>query len=91
MDFHAYFEVYLGGYWHTYDARPVVARIGRVKIAHGFDAVDGAFSTIYGVASLTSFEVWAYQMDRKHVRVGDPIDLTKRLDGTEELRFASNA
>ena len=91
MDFHAYYEVYLGGYWHTYDARYNTPRIGRVKIAHGFDAVDGAFSTIYGVASLTSFEVWAYQMDRKHVRVGDPIDLTKRLDGTEELRFAPNA
>ncbi|HEX2827340.1 MAG TPA: transglutaminase family protein [Burkholderiales bacterium] len=91
MDFHAYFEVYLGGCWHTYDARYNMPRIGRVKIAHGFDAVDGAFSTIYGVASLTSFEVWAYQMDRKHVRVGDPVDLTKRLDGTEELRFASNA
>jgi transglutaminase-like putative cysteine protease len=91
MDFHAYFEVYLGGCWHTYDARYNVPRIGRVKIAHGFDAVDGAFSTIYGVASLASFEVWAYQMDRKDVRVGDPVDLSKRLDGTEELRFASNA
>jgi transglutaminase-like putative cysteine protease len=91
MDFHAYFEVYLGGHWHTFDARYNTPRIGRVKIAHGFDAVDGAFSTIYGVASLTSFEVWAYQMDRAHVRVGDAVDLTKRLDGTEELRFAMNA
>lgn len=90
MDFHAYFEVFLGGCWHTYDARYNTPRIGRVKIAHGFDAVDGAFSTIYGVASLSSFEVWAYQMDRRHVRVGDPVDLTKRLDGTEQVRFASN-
>jgi transglutaminase-like putative cysteine protease len=90
MDFHAYFEVYLGGDWHTYDARYNMKRIGRVKIAHGLDAVDGAFSTIYGMATLASFDVWAYQMDRAHVRVGDPVDLTKRLDGTEELRFAMN-
>jgi transglutaminase-like putative cysteine protease len=88
MDFHAYAEVYLGGTWHTYDARYNRERIGRVKIAHGHDAVDGAFSTIYGVATLASFDVWAYQIDHAQVRVGDPIDLTKRLDGTEELRLA---
>ena len=87
MDFHAYAEVYLGGHWHTYDARYNTQRIGRVKIAHGLDAVDGAFSTIYGTATLASFDVWAYQMDRAHVRVGDPVDLAKRLDGTEELRL----
>jgi transglutaminase-like putative cysteine protease len=88
MDFHAYAEVYLGDTWHTFDARYNRERIGRVKIAHGLDAVDGAFSTIYGVATLASFDVWAYQVDRAHVRVGDPVDLTKRLDGTEELKLA---
>jgi transglutaminase-like putative cysteine protease len=87
MDFHAYSEVYLGGCWHTYDARYNTPRIGRVKIAHGLDAVDGAFSTIFGVATLASFEVWAYQIERSHVRVGDPVDLSKRLDGTEELKL----
>jgi transglutaminase-like putative cysteine protease len=89
MDFHAYFEVYLGGHWHTYDARYKDRRIGRIKIAHGLDAVDGAFSTIYGVATLANFEVWAYQVDQRHVRVGDPIDLAKRLDGTPELRLSA--
>ena len=64
MDFHAYAEVYLGDTWHTFDARYNRERIGRVKIAHGLDAVDGAFSTIYGVATLASFDVWAYQVDR---------------------------
>ena len=54
MDFHAYYEVYLGGYWHTYDARYNAPRIGRIKIAHGLDAVDGAFSTIYGSSSSAS-------------------------------------
>jgi transglutaminase-like putative cysteine protease len=48
MDFHAYAEVYLGGEWFTTDARFHVPRIGRIKVACGQDAVDGAFSTIFG-------------------------------------------
>ena len=88
MDFHAYFEVYLGKNWYTFDARYNVPRIGRVKVAHGLDAIDGAFSTIYGAARLTYFEVWAYQVNPEQVSVTDPIDLTKRLDGNVEIRFA---
>jgi transglutaminase-like putative cysteine protease len=87
MDFHAYMEVYVGHRWQTFDARFNVPRLGRIKIASGLDAVDGAFSTIYGAASLASFEVWAYQVDPSTVKVGDPIDMSKRLDGTEVLRF----
>jgi transglutaminase-like putative cysteine protease len=57
MDFHAYMEVYLGGRWCTFDARFNVPRTGRIKIACGLDAVDGAFSTHYGAARLTYFNV----------------------------------
>jgi transglutaminase-like putative cysteine protease len=88
MDFHAYCEVYLGQDWFTFDARYNVQRIGRIKVAHGSDAVDGAFSTIYGAASLTHFEVWAYQVNPNEVSIGDPIDLTKRLDGDTNVRFS---
>lgn len=88
MDFHAYFEVYLGREWLTFDPRFNVPRIGRVKVAHGADAVDGAFATIYGQASLTYFEVWAYQVNPMQVAVGDPLDLSKRLDGTQNIRFS---
>jgi len=87
MDFHAYFEVYLGQSWCTFDARFNEPRIGRVKVAHGLDAVDGAFSTIYGSATLAWFEVWAYQVNPAHVSVGDPVDLSKRLDGTMKVRL----
>ncbi len=80
MDFHAYGEVYLGGHWFTTDARFHVPRIGRVKIACGQDAIDGAFSTIYGSAMLSSFQVWAYQVAPGTVGVGDPLDFSKRLD-----------
>jgi transglutaminase-like putative cysteine protease len=87
MDFHAYMEVYIGHRWHTFDARFNVPRLGRVKIACGLDAVDGAFSTIYGAASLALFQVWSYQVDPAEVQLGDPIDMSKRLDGTPLLRF----
>ena len=87
MDFHAYCEIYLGREWLTFDARYNVPRIGRVKVAHGADAVDGAFATIYGAANLAHFEVWAYQVNPQQVSTGDPIDLSKRLDGTETVRL----
>jgi transglutaminase-like putative cysteine protease len=84
MDFHAYFEVYLGGRWHVFDARFNKRRIGRVKIAHGLDAVDVAFSTIYGAAGWERFEVWSYQIDPAgdNASLDAPVDLSKRLCGT---------
>ena len=88
MDFHAYFEVYLEHQWRVFDARFNVPRIGRVKIAHGLDAVDSSFSTVYGQAALTSFGVWSYQVNPALVSVGDPVDLSLRLDGTPQIRFA---
>ncbi len=87
MDFHAYMEVFLDGQWCPFDARFNVPRIGRVKIAHGLDAADCAFSTTFGNAQLTSFQVWAYQVDPTQVFVGDPIDLSKRLDGTPKINY----
>ncbi len=87
-DFHAYCEVYLGRKWMTFDPRYNVPRIGRVKLAHGADAVDGAFATIYGEAKLTHFEVWAYQVNPQEVSVGDPVDYSKRLDGSRTLRLS---
>lgn len=86
MDFHAYAEVYLGDHWFTTDARFHVPRIGRIKISHGQDAVDGAFSTIYGGASLSYFQVWAYQVPRGTVGVGDDLDFSKRIDNQVTVR-----
>jgi transglutaminase-like putative cysteine protease len=86
MDFHAYAEVYLGGQWYTTDARFHVPRIGRIKVSCGQDAVDGAFSTIYGGATLSYFQVWSYQVARDAVGVGDPLDFSLRLDNRSEVR-----
>jgi transglutaminase-like putative cysteine protease len=86
QDFHAYFEVYMGGRWQPFDARFNTPRIGRIRIAAGYDAATCAFSTFYGSANLNWFEVWTYQVDSSTVRIGDPIDLTKRLCGNPQIR-----
>ena len=57
MDFSAWFEVYLGDRWWTFDARHNVRRIGRVLMATGRDATDCAITTSFGRARLTSFRV----------------------------------
>ncbi|HEY5861526.1 MAG TPA: transglutaminase family protein [Casimicrobiaceae bacterium] len=58
MDFAAWFEVFLGGKWHTFDARNNTPRIGRVLIARGRDAADVAISSTFGPNTLVGFRVW---------------------------------
>ena len=58
MDFAAWFEVFLGGQWHTFDARNNIPRIGRVLIARGRDAADVALSNAFGDNTLRNFKVW---------------------------------
>jgi transglutaminase-like putative cysteine protease len=57
MDFSAWFEVYLGGGWRTFDARHNRPRIGRLMQAYGRDAADVAISTAFGAVTLARFEV----------------------------------
>lgn len=57
MDFSAWFEVYLGGAWHTFDARHNKPRIGRILMARGRDATDVAIATTFGASRLAHFEV----------------------------------
>jgi transglutaminase-like putative cysteine protease len=57
MDFSAWFEVYLGNRWWTFDARHNVRRIGRVLLATGRDATDCAITTSFGRARLINFQV----------------------------------
>lgn len=59
MDFHAWFEAFVGGEWHTFDARHNIPRVGRVLIGQGRDAVDVALATSYGNARLVKMTVWA--------------------------------
>ena len=57
MDFSAWFEVYLGGRWYTFDARHNMPRIGRIVMARGRDAADVAISTTFGPNMLKRFIV----------------------------------
>ena len=62
MDFSAWFEVYLGGRWYTFDARHNTPRIGRIVMARGRDATDVAISTAFGPAYLGRFDVITEEM-----------------------------
>ncbi len=63
MDFSAWFEVYLGDRWYTFDARHNVPRIGRVVMARGRDAGDVPITMAFGPNSLTRFNVTTYEVD----------------------------
>jgi transglutaminase-like putative cysteine protease len=62
MDFSAWFEAWLGGKWHTFDARHNKPRIGRIVIARGRDASDVAISNSFGMTTLAGFKVWTDQL-----------------------------
>lgn len=71
MDFHAWFEAFLGGRWYTFDARHNEPRIGRVVIGHGRDAVDTALSTSYGDLQLKQLTVWSDEIPLEGVVPAD--------------------
>jgi transglutaminase-like putative cysteine protease len=57
MDFSAWFEVYLGGRWYTFDARHNTPRVGRILVARGRDAADCAITTTFGQSKLVKFNI----------------------------------
>jgi transglutaminase-like putative cysteine protease len=48
MDFHAWFEAYIGGRWYTFDPTQQKPVGGRVIVAYGHDASDVAIFTQFG-------------------------------------------
>jgi transglutaminase-like putative cysteine protease len=62
MDFSGWFEAYLDGKWHVFDARHNTPRIGRILIAYGRDAADVAISNTFGPNTLVNFQVWTDQV-----------------------------
>jgi transglutaminase-like putative cysteine protease len=57
MDFSAWFEVWLGSRWYSFDARHNQRRIGRIAIARGRDAVDVPITMVFGYHRLERFTV----------------------------------
>ncbi|MDH3230667.1 MAG: transglutaminase family protein [Alphaproteobacteria bacterium] len=58
MDVSAWFEVFLGGAWYTFDARFNTRRRGRILMARGRDAADCAVLTTFGPHRLVEWRVW---------------------------------
>lgn len=73
MDFSAWFDVYVGGHWYTFDARNNVPRIGRILIARGRDAADTAISSTFGPNTLKSFKVWTDEVGSADQQPGFPV------------------
>lgn len=48
MDFHAWFETYVGGRWYAFDPTQPTPHGGRVIVAYGHDAADVAIFTQFG-------------------------------------------
>jgi len=69
MDFAGWFEAYLGGEWHTFDARNNIPRIGRVLIAMGRDAADVPITYTFGPNTLKSFKVWTDEVNEGAVNL----------------------
>jgi transglutaminase-like putative cysteine protease len=63
MDFSAWFEVFLGQRWYTFDARHNARRIGRVVIGRGRDAGDVPITMAFGNHTLEHFEVITEQVE----------------------------
>lgn len=57
MDLHAWFEVFVGGRWYTFDATQEDPRGNRIAIAYGRDAADVALVTQFGALELKSMKV----------------------------------
>ena len=57
MDFSAWFEVFLGGRWYTFDARHNQPRIGRILIGIGRDASDVAIMNAFSSHRLVEFTI----------------------------------
>jgi transglutaminase-like putative cysteine protease len=72
MDFAAWLEAYIGGQWYTFDPRNNTARIGRVLIGRGRDALDVAMLTSYGMAPLIALRVAAEPVSAPPGSSADP-------------------
>jgi len=66
MDFNAWFEAYLGDRWYVFDARHNMARIGRITVARGRDAMDIPMLQTFGPHMLRRFEVITEEVIDQH-------------------------
>jgi transglutaminase-like putative cysteine protease len=58
MDLHAWFEVFVGDRWYTFDATQTEPKGNRIAIAYGRDAADVALLTQFGALQINEMKVW---------------------------------
>ncbi len=88
MDFSAWFEVFLGGRWFTFDARHNHPRIGRIVVARGRDAADVTISTAFGSSYLAKFTVLTEELSDKKMTSPGLVPTAKSLDAMPLLQRA---
>ena len=84
MDFHSWFEAYVGDRWYTFDARYNEPRIGRIFIGRGRDAVDVALATSYGAHTLNNMTVWADEVAADYAGESPGPDDADALEAAEQ-------
>ena len=92
VGFSAWFEVFLGGRWYTFDARHNTPRIGRIVIARGRDATDVPMLNSFGRHWLQRFEVTTDEIipERQKERTALPVS-RQRWHDREQLQPTANA
>jgi transglutaminase-like putative cysteine protease len=85
MDFSAWFEVYLGGRWYSFDARHNHRRIGRIVIGRGRDAVDVPITMVFGRHQLEKFSVVTEEL-----KLNDDVNRGMRSSSLQELIAEAN-
>ncbi len=83
MDFHSWFEAFVGDRWYTFDARHNEPRIGRIFIGRGRDAGDVALSTSYGTTRLNKMTVWSDEVTADNPVGPPPEEDADRLEAAE--------
>jgi hypothetical protein len=92
MDFSAWFEVFLGGRWYSFDARHNQRRIGRIVIGRGRDAVDVPITMVFGSHQPEKFSVVTEELKLNDVvNRGMRSSCLQEWKLTEQLRVKDRA
>jgi transglutaminase-like putative cysteine protease len=68
-DFHAVFEVYIGGMWYLLDPTRLAPLNGFIRIATGRDAADVAVATVFGNSTFQSSTVDCQPLDGDYIHI----------------------
>lgn len=63
MDLHAWYEVFIGGQWYTFDPTQATPKGGRIILGYGRDAADVAFATFFAPFELKRMQVTVEKID----------------------------